>query len=47
MQLALASLSYAITGVALVLLAIRVPQLIGVYRKGQPDPTRSNDRGAP
>ena len=23
-----------------------MPQLIAVYRKGQPDPTRSNDRGA-
>ena len=46
MRIALASLSYLITVVALGLLAVRVPQLIAVYRKGQPDPTRSNDRGA-
>jgi Fe-S oxidoreductase len=46
MRIALASLSNAITVVALVLLAIRVPQLIGIYRKGQPDPTRSNNRSA-
>ena len=46
MRIALASLSYAITVIALVLLAIRVPQLIGIYRKGQPDPTRRNDRGS-
>ena len=46
MRIALASLSYLITVVALGLLAVRVPQLIAIYRKGQPDPTRSNDRGA-
>jgi Fe-S oxidoreductase len=46
MRIALASLSYLITVVALGLLAIRVPQLIAIYRKGQADPTRSNDRGA-
>jgi Fe-S oxidoreductase len=46
MRIALASLSYLITVFALALLAIRVPQLIAIYRKGQPDPTRSNDRGA-
>jgi len=46
MTLALAALAYGITVVALVLLAIRVRQLIGVYKKGQPDPTRSGDRGA-
>ncbi len=46
MQIALASLSYLITVVALGLLAVRVPQLIAIYRKGQPDPTRGGDRGA-
>ena len=46
MTLALAALAYGITVVALVLLAIRVRQLIAVYKKGQPDPTRSGDRGA-
>jgi hypothetical protein len=44
MKLALASISYIITAVALVLLAIRVQQLIAIYKKQQPDPTRSNDR---
>ena len=46
MRIALASLSYLITVFALALLAVRVPQLVAIYRKGQPDPTRSNDRGA-
>jgi len=46
MTLALATLAYGITVVALVLLAVRVRKLIGVYKKGQPDPTRSGDRGA-
>ncbi|MSZ63535.1 MAG: Fe-S oxidoreductase, partial [Actinobacteria bacterium] len=26
-------------------MAVRTRQLIGIYKKGQPDPTRSNDRG--
>jgi Fe-S oxidoreductase len=46
MTLALAALAYGITVVALVLLAIRVRALIAVYKKGQPDPTRSGNRGA-
>ena len=46
MTLALAALAYGITVIALVLLSIRVRTLIGVYKKGQPDPTRSGDRGA-
>jgi heterodisulfide reductase subunit C len=46
MRIALAALSYTITVVALVLLTVRVRQLIGIYRKGQADPTRSNDKGA-
>ena len=46
MTLALATLAYGITVVALVLLAVRVRKLIGIYKKGQPDPTRSGDRGA-
>ena len=45
MRIALATLSYTITVVALVLLTVRVRQLIGIYRKGQADPTRSNDQG--
>ncbi len=46
MKLALASISYLITAVALVLLAIRVRQLIAIYKKQQPDPTRSNHKAA-
>ena len=44
MNLALAGLSYGITVVALVLLAVRTKKLIGIYKKGQQDPTRSNDK---
>ena len=46
MQLALGVVSYLITVVALGMLAVRVPQLVAIYRKGQPDPTRSNDGAA-
>ncbi len=45
MNLLLAFISYAITLVALGLMAVRTRQLIGIYTKGAPDPTRSNDRG--
>ena len=37
--------AYGITVVALALMAVRTRQLVGIYKKGQPDPTRSNDRG--
>jgi len=46
MKLALASISYLITVFALILLAVRVRQLIAIYKKQQPDPTRSNDKSA-
>ena len=46
MRIALASLSYLITVFALALLAYRVPQLVAIFRKGQPDPTRGGDRSA-
>ena len=46
MKLALATLSYLITIFALVLLTVRVRQLIAIYKKQQPDPTRSNDKSA-
>jgi Fe-S oxidoreductase len=46
MNIALAALAYGITVVALVLLAIRVRTLIAVYKKGQPDPSRSANGGA-
>ena len=44
MNLALAGLSYGITVVALALLAVRTKKLIGIYKKGQPDSTRGNDK---
>ena len=46
MKLALATISYLITVFALILLAIRVRQLIAIYKKQQPDPTRSNNKSA-
>lgn len=46
MKLALATISYLVTVFALVLLAIRVRQLIAIYKRQQPDPTRSNDKSA-
>ena len=46
MQFALATISYLITAFALIFLAIRVRQLISLYRKQQPDPTRSNNKSA-
>ncbi len=45
MNLTLAILAYGITIIALVLLTVRVRQLIGMYKKGAVDPTRSNNRG--
>jgi Fe-S oxidoreductase len=46
MNLALASISYLITAVAVVFLAIRVRHLISLYKEQQPDPTRSGDKSA-
>ena len=46
MQFALAGISYLITVIALVLLFIRVRQLIAIFKKQQPDPTRNNDKPA-
>ena len=46
MNYALAGISYLITAFALVLLAVRVRTLIGLYKKQQPDPTRSNNKAA-
>ena len=46
MNLALASISYLITVVAVVFLAIRVRHLISLYKKQQPDPTRSGEKSA-
>ena len=39
-------IAYGITVIAISLLAIRVRQLIGIYKKGAADPTRSGNRGA-
>ena len=39
-------IAYGITITALTLLAIRVRQLVGIYKKGAADPTRGGNRGA-
>ena len=44
MNLLYVVIAYGITVFALILLAIRTRQLIGIYKKGQPDPTRRNNR---
>jgi Fe-S oxidoreductase len=46
LTLALMIIAYGTTVAALTLLAIRVRQLIGIYKKGAADPTRSGKRGA-
>ena len=46
MKLALASIAYLTTFVALVLLAIRGRYFLSLFKKQQPDPTRSNNKGA-
>ena len=46
MKLALAGISYLITVFALVLLTVRVRHLIALYKKQQPDPTRSDNKSA-
>ena len=46
MKFAFAGISYLITVIALVLLFVRVRQLIAIYKKQQPDPTRNNDKPA-
>jgi len=45
MNLTYVVIAYGITVVALALMVVRTRQLIGIYKKGQPDPSRSNDRG--
>jgi Fe-S oxidoreductase len=46
MKFALAGFSYLITAFALIFLTVRVRQLIALYKKQQPDPTRSNNKSA-
>ena len=45
MNLTLAVIAYGITVFALALMFVRTRTLIGIYKKGAADPTRSNDRG--
>jgi Fe-S oxidoreductase len=46
LNLSLIALSYGITIVALTLLAVNVRRLLAIYKSGQPDPTRQEDRSA-
>ena len=46
MKFALAGISYLITAFALIFLTVRVRQLIALYKKQQPDPTRNNNKSA-
>ena len=46
MKFALAGISYLITAFALIFLTVRVRQLIALYKRQQPDPTRSNNKSA-
>ena len=46
MNYALAGISYLITAAALILLTVRVRTLITLYKKQQPDPTRSKNKSA-
>lgn len=46
MKFALIGLAYLITAFALIFLTVRVRQLIALYKKQQPDPTRSNNQSA-
>ena len=39
-------ISYIVTIVALVLVARAISELLAIYKKGQPDPTRGNDKSA-
>ncbi|MBU6380618.1 MAG: Fe-S oxidoreductase, partial [Acidobacteria bacterium] len=46
MKLALASISYLITAVALILLATQGRRFLAIFKKQQPDPTRSDNKSA-
>ena len=46
MKLALASISYLITAVALILLAVQGRRFLAIFKKQQPDPTRSDNKSA-
>jgi len=44
MNLALAGLAYGVTIFALILLVVQSRKLIAIFKTGQPDPTRGNDK---
>jgi Fe-S oxidoreductase len=46
MNVALAGISYLITAIAVTLFAVRTRHLVSLYKKQQPDPTRSGDKSA-
>jgi Fe-S oxidoreductase len=46
LNLILPTLSYGITVAAGILLFVNGKKLLAIYRKGQPDPTRNNNRGS-
>jgi Fe-S oxidoreductase len=46
LTLALMAIAYGTTLVALIFLAARIRQLIGIFRKGAADPTRNSNKGA-
>jgi Fe-S oxidoreductase len=46
LNLILPTLSYGITLAALILVFVNGKKLLAIYRKGQPDPTRKNNRGS-
>ncbi len=43
---ALAIVAYLFSIIAIAILAIKARELVGIFKKGQPDPTRSSNRGA-
>lgn len=43
---ALAIIAYLYSVLSLALLSLKIRELIGIFKKGQPDPTRSDNRGA-
>jgi len=43
---ALAIVAYLYSIIAIAILAIKARELVGIFKKGQPDPTRSSNRGA-
>ena len=46
LQIAAATLAYGLTIFALVFLSTRVRALVALFKSGQADPTRNNEKGA-